>query len=604
VSTPSSTGGELARATALLGQGQLVAAESVCRAILGRDPADAAATHVLGLIRKDAGDPIEGERLIRASIAMQPRESGFRVNLTNLLRRLDRLGEAETTYRETLAIDPRHRPARLGLVRTLNDLQRHAEAEAEARRLILAEGERDPLAWSALAMTLRDQLRLPEAEAAYRRAIAIEPRNVPAHHNLGSVLARMDRSEEALQALDRAATLGLTGFELAFNRGTALLQLYRLDEAEGAFAQAVAERPADIEAQANLARLRFMQGDADFARDVSAAAAAQRSDIGLAVLLSNVLRRGSDLPRAESLLRDTLARVGPSPDVRIALAGILLEAGRLKEAETEALEAAADRQDDPFIADTLVTIMLSRGRTADALPFIRRQRALAPLDQGWIALEATAARVLGDPLYQELYDYDRYVRSYDLESPPGYGSIDELNGALLEALNARHRFATHPLDQSLRNGSQTSRNLLADPDPAVRTILEAFRQPIEAYLEELGTHASHPLASRNRGSAAIVGAWSVQLRREGFHVNHFHPRGWISSAYYVAVPDEVNDTNLQSGWLKFGETRYPVAGAGPEGAVQPKAGRLVLFPSYMWHGTNPIHGAAPRTTIAFDAVPP
>jgi hypothetical protein len=29
----------------------------------------------------------------------------------------------------------------------------------------------------------------------------------------------------------------------------------------------------------------------------------------------------------------------------------------------------------------------------------------------------------------------------------------------------------------------------------------------------------------------------------------------------------------------------------------------VLFPSYMWHGTNAIHGADPRTTIAFDALP-
>jgi hypothetical protein len=30
---------------------------------------------------------------------------------------------------------------------------------------------------------------------------------------------------------------------------------------------------------------------------------------------------------------------------------------------------------------------------------------------------------------------------------------------------------------------------------------------------------------------------------------------------------------------------------------------LVLFPSYMWHGTNAVHGSQVRTTIAFDAVP-
>jgi len=38
-------------------------------------------------------------------------------------------------------------------------------------------------------------------------------------------------------------------------------------------------------------------------------------------------------------------------------------------------------------------------------------------------------------------------------------------------------------------------------------------------------------------------------------------------------------------------------------AVQPVPGRLVLFPSYMWHGTIPLDASSARTTIAFDAVP-
>jgi hypothetical protein len=39
------------------------------------------------------------------------------------------------------------------------------------------------------------------------------------------------------------------------------------------------------------------------------------------------------------------------------------------------------------------------------------------------------------------------------------------------------------------------------------------------------------------------------------------------------------------------------------GFVQPRPGRLVLFPSYLWHGTTPLECAEPRLTIAFDAVP-
>jgi len=65
----------------------------------------------------------------------------------------------------------------------------------------------------------------------------------------------------------------------------------------------------------------------------------------------------------------------------------------------------------------------------------------------------------------------------------------------------------------------------------------------------------------------------------------------------------VKDEQLRSGWLKFGEPRYPVPSVIPDFMVQPEAGTLVLFPSYMWHGTTAIHGESPRTTIAFDALP-
>lgn len=594
---------DLARVATLLRQSDLAAAETACRSLLTKAPRNAAATHLLGLIRKVAGDAADGERLLRDSVALEPRQADFRANLANLLRQQDRLAEAQRYYLEALQLDPRHQQARLGLVRTLNDQGQHVAAERECR-LLLSHNDRDPVTWTALAMTLRDQQRLAEAEAAYRQAIAIDPAHAPAHHNLGSVLHRMDRAEESLNALTRAQTLGVSGFEIAFNRGMALLQLYRIDEAEAAFAEAVRLQPLHGDAQVNLARLRFMRGDQDFTRDIAAAVAAHRSDKRLPTLLGVVLTRAGDLAGAEALLRDLISRNGPSPQMHSALAAVLLDAGRLKEAESEALTAVTAQPHDATMIENLVTILLSRGRPDDALPFIRKQRQRYPLSQGWIAYEATAARLTGDPLYRELYDYDRLIRTYDLESPPGWSSMAELNAALLEMLNQRHAFSNHPLDQSLRNGSQTARNLLTESGHAIRTLLSAFELPIEDYQNAVGTDPQHLFSARNLGKASIVAAWSVQLRREGFHVNHFHPQGWLSSAYYVAVPPEVSDENLMSGWLKFGEPRYPVPGIGAEGVVQPRAARLVLFPSYMWHGTNPIHGTEPRTTIAFDAVPP
>ena len=80
--------------------------------------------------------------------------------------------------------------------------------------------------------------------------------------------------------------------------------------------------------------------------------------------------------------------------------------------------------------------------------------------------------------------------------------------------------------------------------------------------------------------------------------------GWISSCYYVAVPRAAEDQSARQGWIKFGEPSLKVALKNPvRRAIQPAAGRLILFPSYLWHGTIPFHDKAARTTVAFDVAP-
>jgi hypothetical protein len=94
------------------------------------------------------------------------------------------------------------------------------------------------------------------------------------------------------------------------------------------------------------------------------------------------------------------------------------------------------------------------------------------------------------------------------------------------------------------------------------------------------------------------GAWSVRLGSQGFHVVHTHPLGWISSAFYVALPETMGKG--QAGWLQLGapppDLRLDLA---PYCMIEPKPGRLALFPSTMWHGTVPFDDGE-RLTIAFD----
>jgi Flp pilus assembly protein TadD len=602
IGSSSGVASALSQIGSLLEQGQVAQAVDACLAILAASPDNASALHLLGLARARLGQAGEAEHLLRQSIQREPFNHAFQINFANFLRRAGRLSEAEAEYRTALQAAPTARKARHNLALTLAELGRHGEAESESRRL-LAEDDRDSEAWSLLAFVLTHQNRLFEAEVAYRRALDLAPNYGLAHQNLGSLLIQMDRAEEAWSALERARALGTPEFELLFSRGRALALLYRFEEAEHEFGKAVALRPSHLEAQANLARLRFLRGDPQFAGALLDATRAAPGDLPLQHLLCTLLVRGGHYELAEARIRDVSKKQSAPPQFRALLSQMLLELGRLEEAETVALEAAAAQPRNSGILDTVVSVLLSRGRAAEALPFIQTQRAREPDVQSWLAHEAVAARLMGRSLYQDLYNYEAFVRAWRMEPPPGWSSMRELNAAVMEALKARNRHTSHPLDQSLRNGSQTARNLVVDADPAIQALLHSFSEPLQMYLREIGGDLKHPFTSRNCGSAHITESWSVHLRHGGFHVNHVHPKGWISSAYYVAVPEEVGDATLKSGWLKFGEPRYAVPGADPAYQVQPEPGLLVLFPSYMWHGTNAIHGADPRTTIAFDALP-
>ena len=239
---------------------------------------------------------------------------------------------------------------------------------------------------------------------------------------------------------------------------------------------------------------------------------------------------------------------------------------------------------------------------------IEALRALDPLNQHVLAHQATAWRMLGDARYQRLYDYDAFVRPYRLEAPQGWATLEAYLVDLARALNGLHTLKTHPVGQSLRGGSQTAASLAQSDDPAIRAFFDAIDAPIRAYMAALG-QGDDPLRARNTGRYRIKGSWSVRLRPQGFHADHIHSDGWLSSACHIELPKAVQrhgqgqgQARGREGWLRFGAPPgLPQLEA--QHHVQPQPGTLVLFPSYMWHGTQPFGGEASRLTLAFDVVP-
>jgi uncharacterized protein (TIGR02466 family) len=143
--------------------------------------------------------------------------------------------------------------------------------------------------------------------------------------------------------------------------------------------------------------------------------------------------------------------------------------------------------------------------------------------------------------------------------------------------------------------------LLYSDEPAIKAFFRAIDAPIRDYMSAIGT-GDDPLRARNTGAYRIKGAWSVRLRASDYHIDHIHPQGWLSSAFYVETPSAVERD--RQGWLGFGRPIFRTRPAlEPERWVRPEPGRLVLFPSYLWHGTAPFASDETRLSLAFDVLP-
>lgn len=447
--------------------------------------------------------------------------------------------------------------------------------------------------------------RREEALAFDEQAVARFPTSGVAWHNLAATLGDLGHGARAVAAMDQAFRLGLDGTLSWGVMARARAAAGDLDGAEQAYREAMRRAPDRVETAVEWADMAWMRrGDLTEAQAILDRCAHAGGPPGpLLLAKAEFLDAAGQPEQAAALLALAAERLPDDPAVAIAAGQAALEQGRLDEAERLALAVEARLPQSPGVLTRSVIVHLARGQADLALAKARRGLALDPGNQSLWGWAASAARALGDPLYRRLYDYDAMVRTYDLETPPGWTDLSAYLADLAAALNRIHLYETHPSGQSVRHGSQTTHRLTGSDDPAIQAFFRAVDAPIRRHIAAMG-EGDDPVRSRKTGGYRIEGAWSVRLKPGGFHKDHFHPEGWLSSAFYVETPESALDSAEKQGWLRFGQTPFIIDPPLPaEHFVRPKPGRLVLFPSYMWHGTVPFTTDERRLTIAFDAVP-
>jgi len=549
-----------------------------------------------GLVLQALGRLPEARTTFETALEEAPNHPGLWNSYGNLL---DDLGESEKAVEalsKATELRPDHNDGWIDLGIVATNAGRYDIAEAALARAIRA-APAVARGWAALGMLERQRGNTDMAAQVYRRAIAIDADDVRSRHNLAMLLREEDRAEEALEEAENALRQGPVPPETATLRAHLLADVGRHDEAAEEYRNILGQVPEQLDAHETLALLLPQLGRGSEALDAYRAALRMRSTSvplwGSALRTSFAVR---DYVQLAAWGQEAEGLIGPRPEVRIARAAALSRMGNQHRAIDLLRDLLAEHPDLAAAHQHLAHSLIAAGDPKAAEAHALRATEIDPRDQCPWALLTVIWRLLDDPREAWLADYERLVMLVDLDAAPGF--FEEL----ADHLTTMHTTREHPAEQSLRGGTQTRGHLFKRKDPLIERLVAQIRTGVQQRLRELPDDPTHPFLSRKSGGIDFPCSWSVRLRSGGFHINHIHQRGWMSSALYVSLPPEVE--RGESGALAFG---IPDAALGldlaPRRVEKPRVGRLVVFPSFFWHGTLPFESAQPRMTVAFDALP-
>jgi tetratricopeptide (TPR) repeat protein len=246
-------------------------AECLYQAILRKEPGQARALHLLGMVHAARHKPILAIDLIRKSIKSAPLAADTHCDLGRVLWECDRRTEALECFRRAVSIRPDIAALQLLLANAYH-AQNRTDLAIECYRRATSLDARDPKAHYDLGNLLQSLHRYEEAIECYANAIAIAPGLCDGHNNLGLALVALDRPSEALPCFESAVACRPEDSKAINNLGNVLLRLRRPYEAAEAFTRAIALAPTDAELRNNLGNALWAIGQPNEALDCYEAA--------------------------------------------------------------------------------------------------------------------------------------------------------------------------------------------------------------------------------------------------------------------------------------------------------------------------------------------
>jgi tetratricopeptide (TPR) repeat protein len=487
------------------------------------------------------------------------------------------LFDADLHYARVLQLQPGHAQA----LRLRGILARDAGDIGKSVALLTAAAEQpdataQPLAELALTFMLAGDLQA--AQNWLRRARTQEPEALDVLTNLGALLQHRGH---VLEAID----------------------IYR---------EILAQDPEEAEVHGNLIKSLADAGQIDAAlQEADAAVTATQGTRGTLAAKGVVLVDAERYTEAAATLQAAL-QIAPDDDMaRVNLALCQTALQQLAAATTSLQDAVnANPHNARAVAD-LINCFSAAGEDAQALTLAEQFLQAHPAERLVVGSYALALRNAGQAAQADTLTHAaELVQVIDLPSAAGFESVADLNQALRQQLLADPSLLQDPVSKATTGGTQTG-----ELDLAATTAMHSFAQAINSALPDIvqryrdNGFNNHPVL-QPASTHWHLRSWGTILRTGGQQSPHMHPLGWLSAVYYVAVPAEISAGDAAAGWLEFGQPpeRLHCVTGPPVQRIEPRAGRLVVFPSYFWHRTLPFGeptGANndARISIAFDVIP-
>lgn len=561
--------------------------------------------HIAALAFKANNDFKSSKLFFEKSLKLNKAQPQVLNNLGNLFKDNKQYQQAKECYRKALRLQPNYFDAAKNAAINYLEHEQHESAHS----LLVKCDKLKPNDYSIITLIgdcYRAQNKITEAIQYYQQAISLNGLAVNAVHNLGLCYHLNGDCKSALQYYKQAYDLKTDNTQVLLSYACLLNELGEYDQATSLLKQGIKIEPSNTMLHVRLNEFLWeLNKEDEFCSSYQQVYAFLQNDEQLRKNHIQQLISAGLIERAEQQLTSGLKKYPESASLT-ALYGSVM-ADKLKyDAAIEAFNFSLTQTFDKNVAQQLVKVLIIRKEYKKSQVLINALINAEPDCQLTWGLQSIIWRFTNKEKYQWLNNYQSFVYAEKLGVPSGYENREGFLQALRVVLEQQHKTVSAPLQQTLKHGTQTAARLLHLPIKEIQELRTEVIKIAKNFIATLPDDDNHPLLRRKSDNIDISGSWSVKLESNGFHVNHVHPAGWISSSCYITIPKSMEQGDERKGAIKFGETPLALGDLEVvERMIHPEEGMVVLFPSYMWHGTFPFNGSDDeyRMTAPFDVKP-